>query len=101
MGKMVRAGAGVGAGIFDKLEPELEPHKNRPAPQHGLVENVFNIFLLVFRTVVLLLYTGTGTGTDSRYRYSIGDQNDSFLFESKVPVLLLDLGLFFWDKFLK
>jgi hypothetical protein len=34
MGKMVRAGAG--AGIFDKLEPELEPHKNGPAPQHFL-----------------------------------------------------------------
>jgi hypothetical protein len=29
---MVRAG--VGAGIFDKLEPELEPEKNGPAPQH-------------------------------------------------------------------
>jgi hypothetical protein len=36
MGKMVRAGAG--AGIFDKLEPEpeLEPDKNGPAPQHCL-----------------------------------------------------------------
>jgi hypothetical protein len=34
MGKIVRAGAG--AGIFDKLEPELEPHKNRPAPHHWL-----------------------------------------------------------------
>jgi hypothetical protein len=32
MGKIVRAGAG--AGIFDKLEPELEPEKNGPAPQH-------------------------------------------------------------------
>jgi hypothetical protein len=32
MGKMVRAGAG--AGIFDKLEPESEPDKNGPAPQH-------------------------------------------------------------------
>jgi hypothetical protein len=32
MGKIVRAGAG--AGIFDKLEPELEPDKNGPAPQH-------------------------------------------------------------------
>jgi hypothetical protein len=32
MGKMVRAGAG--AKIFDKLEPEPEPHKNKPAPQH-------------------------------------------------------------------
>jgi hypothetical protein len=28
--KMVRAGAGAGAEIFDKLEPE--PHKNGPAP---------------------------------------------------------------------
>jgi hypothetical protein len=36
MGKIVRAGAG--AGIFDKLkpEPELEPDKNGPAPQHCL-----------------------------------------------------------------
>jgi hypothetical protein len=34
MGKMARAG--VGAGIFDKLEPEPEPepHKNGPTPQH-------------------------------------------------------------------
>jgi hypothetical protein len=34
MGKIVRAGAGEG--IFDKLEPEpeLEPDKNAPAPQH-------------------------------------------------------------------
>jgi hypothetical protein len=32
MGKMV--GAGAGAEIFDKLEPELEPHKNGPALQH-------------------------------------------------------------------
>jgi hypothetical protein len=32
MGKIVRAGAG----IFDKLksEPELQPDKNGPAPQH-------------------------------------------------------------------
>jgi hypothetical protein len=26
--------ARAGAGIFDKLEPEPEPHKNGPAPQH-------------------------------------------------------------------
>jgi hypothetical protein len=32
---MVRAGAG--AGIFDKLEPELEPHKIGPAPQHCML----------------------------------------------------------------
>jgi hypothetical protein len=32
MGKIVRAGAG--AGIFGKPEPELEPDKNGPAPQH-------------------------------------------------------------------
>jgi hypothetical protein len=25
---------GARAGIFDKLEPELEPHKNGPALQH-------------------------------------------------------------------
>jgi hypothetical protein len=37
MGKMVRAGAG--AGIFDKLEQESEPHKNGPAPQHCLVKS--------------------------------------------------------------
>jgi hypothetical protein len=30
MGKIVRAGAG----IFEKLEPKLEPDKNGPAPQH-------------------------------------------------------------------
>jgi hypothetical protein len=30
MGKIV----GAGAEIFDKLEPEPEPHKNGPAPQH-------------------------------------------------------------------
>jgi hypothetical protein len=30
MGKMVRAGAET----LDKLEPELEQHKNGPAPQH-------------------------------------------------------------------
>jgi hypothetical protein len=30
LGKMV----GAGAEIFDKLEPEPEPHKNGPAPQH-------------------------------------------------------------------
>jgi hypothetical protein len=43
MGKMVRAGAG--ARIFDKLEPEpeLDPHKNGPAPQHCTVPN--NTFL--------------------------------------------------------
>jgi hypothetical protein len=29
---MVRAGAG--AGIFDKMEPELDPHKNGLAPQN-------------------------------------------------------------------
>jgi hypothetical protein len=29
-GEMVRAEAG----IYDKLEPELNPHKNGPAPQH-------------------------------------------------------------------
>jgi hypothetical protein len=29
-GEMVLAGAG----IFDKLEPELVPHKNVPAPQY-------------------------------------------------------------------
>jgi hypothetical protein len=34
MGKMVRAGAG--SGNFDKLEPELEPDKNGPAPQHWM-----------------------------------------------------------------
>jgi hypothetical protein len=34
LGKMIRAGAG--AGIFDKLEPELESVKNGPAPQHCL-----------------------------------------------------------------
>jgi hypothetical protein len=36
MGKVIRAGDGAGAGIFDKLEPEpeLEPVKNGPAPQH-------------------------------------------------------------------
>jgi hypothetical protein len=34
MWKMVRTGAG--AGIFDKLEPELEPHKNGTAQQHWL-----------------------------------------------------------------
>jgi hypothetical protein len=28
----LQAGAGAGAEIFDKLEPE--PHKNGPAPQH-------------------------------------------------------------------
>jgi hypothetical protein len=32
--KIVRAGVG----IFDKLEPEPEPHKNGPAPQHWLQE---------------------------------------------------------------
>jgi hypothetical protein len=32
MEKIVRAGAG--AGIFDKLEPELEPDKNGPAPHN-------------------------------------------------------------------
>jgi hypothetical protein len=32
MGKIVRAGAG--ARTFDKLEPELEPDKNGPDPQH-------------------------------------------------------------------
>jgi hypothetical protein len=32
MGKIFRAG--TGAGIFDKLEPELETDKNGPAPQH-------------------------------------------------------------------
>jgi hypothetical protein len=34
MGKLLLAGAG--AGIFDMLdpEPELEPDKNGPAPQH-------------------------------------------------------------------
>jgi hypothetical protein len=34
MGKIIRTEAG--AGIFDKLEPELEPDKNGPAPQHCL-----------------------------------------------------------------
>jgi hypothetical protein len=38
MGKTVRAGAG--AGIFDKLEPELEPHKNGPAPQHWFLVKI-------------------------------------------------------------
>jgi hypothetical protein len=32
IGKLLLAGAG--AGIFDMLEPELEPDKNGPAPQH-------------------------------------------------------------------
>jgi hypothetical protein len=42
MGKNVRAGAGVGAGIFDKLEPEpeLEPDKNELAPQHYFYNKV-------------------------------------------------------------
>jgi hypothetical protein len=34
VGKMVGAGGGARAEIFDKVEPE--PHKNRPAPQHWL-----------------------------------------------------------------
>jgi hypothetical protein len=38
-GKMVRVGAG--AGIFDKLEPELEPDKNGTAPQHCLVSSTY------------------------------------------------------------
>jgi hypothetical protein len=48
MGKMVRAGAG--AGIFDKLElePELEPHKNGPAPQHWLWMRVRKDSKLIF-----------------------------------------------------
>jgi hypothetical protein len=36
MGEMVRAGAV--AGIFDKLEPELDPHKNGPAPQQRFTD---------------------------------------------------------------
>jgi hypothetical protein len=36
MGKIVRSGAG--AGIFDKLEPELKPDKNGPPLQHWLYE---------------------------------------------------------------
>jgi hypothetical protein len=35
MVKIVRAGAG--ARIFGKLELELEPDKNEPAPQHWFV----------------------------------------------------------------
>jgi hypothetical protein len=38
VGARAKAGAGAGAGaeIFEKLEPELEPHKNLPTPQHFL-----------------------------------------------------------------
>jgi hypothetical protein len=45
MGKIV--GAGAGAGIFNKLEPEpklepeLEPHENEPAPQHWQLVTFF------------------------------------------------------------
>jgi hypothetical protein len=37
MGKIVRAGAGAGAGIFDKLEPD----KNGPALQHWVLVRMF------------------------------------------------------------
>jgi hypothetical protein len=45
MGKMVRAGAG--AGIFDKLEPEPEPHKNGPAPQLCLRGRQYSVLVPV------------------------------------------------------
>jgi hypothetical protein len=47
MGKMVCAGAG--AGIFDK--PELEPHKNGPAPQYCCKSNLlpFTRMPILFR----------------------------------------------------
>jgi hypothetical protein len=31
----------TGAEIFDKLVPEPEPHKKRPAPQQGVIFKVF------------------------------------------------------------
>jgi hypothetical protein len=38
MWKMVKAAAGASAGteIFDKLEPEPEPHKTGSVPQHWM-----------------------------------------------------------------
>jgi hypothetical protein len=41
MGQIVRTGAGAGAKTFDKLEPEpeLEPDKNGPTPQHWSQKN--------------------------------------------------------------
>jgi hypothetical protein len=47
MRKMVRAGAG--AAIFDKQEPEPEPHKNGPAPQ--LCQQLHSI--LIFSTYII------------------------------------------------
>jgi hypothetical protein len=43
MGKIVRAGAG----IFDKLEPELEPDKNGPAPQHWITVKSKSLLIIL------------------------------------------------------
>jgi hypothetical protein len=49
MGKIVRAGAG--AGIFHKLEPELEPDKNGPAPQHWVWKTIHLYECKAFATI--------------------------------------------------
>jgi hypothetical protein len=53
-GKLSEHGAEAGGGIFDKLEPEpeLEPDKNEPAPQHSLdlcvdLTSVFSLICLI------------------------------------------------------
>jgi hypothetical protein len=43
---MVRAEAG--ARIFDKLEPELELHKNGPAPQHCMYRYQYGTGIVTF-----------------------------------------------------
>jgi hypothetical protein len=45
--------AGDGAGIFDKLEPELEPDKNGPAPQHWFKYQCF--FISTFSITISII----------------------------------------------
>jgi hypothetical protein len=63
MRKMVR----VGAGIFDKQEPEPEPHKNGPAPQHCFLEHIFTEKNFRRKLSEFLLQSGSGSG---RFRKS-------------------------------
>jgi hypothetical protein len=58
---MVRAGAG----IFGKLEPKLEPHKNRPVPQncrYSAGEIWYRSTRRPDTNPAILLSVGTGTG---------------------------------------
>jgi hypothetical protein len=70
MGKIARAEARAGAKIFDKPEPELEPDKNGPAPQHWFKQSNSTLYNRdKDRKNVYCTGTDLRTGLITTYRY--------------------------------